>query len=451
MQPKQVFTLISMSLAIFMFCIEYTGIVTIMPTITQSLQLNATDIQWCMLGYLLSFAVLIIISGKLGDLYGNRLILVIGLVCFTLASAFAGMAIDAWQIILARILQGLGAALMWPNTTAIAFKSASKQQKALTIGIITSVVGFAMAAGPLLAGILTHFSNWRLFFFINIPIATLTIAMTLAYTEKDKSNNHTALNFFNAFLLGSGILFLMLGIALFKSISIALIIPIVSIILGLVLLIKYLISERTSDNPLLSAALLNNKFFIVGCAVRATTNAGFYVFMFIISFYLHLIYKYTPVEVGIIFLPMTLMIGFASPIGGKLVNRFGERLTISLGLALFILTYIIFTILTQVSLHSLPWIFLLFTLPGMSYGLSSPGLLTLTMRHTPEENSGIASGFFYMFSVLGSSFGIAIATIILNMNHLTLARAFAPILIFCAAITCIGWAALIFNCRKQTN
>ncbi|MBN2776555.1 MAG: MFS transporter [Bacteroidales bacterium] len=442
MNKRQVFILLAMSLAVFMFCIEYTGIVIIIPAISQSLFLNTNEIQWSVIGYLLSFAVFIIISGRLGDIYGNRLVLIYGVVLFALASLLGGFSINAWQIILARVLQGLGAALLWPNTTAIVFNSSPENKKALAIGIITGVIGFSMAIGPLLAGYLSAIWDWRLFFFINIPLALIIIAVTCASVKTSKSNEKKTIDHWGLLLLILGLGCLMLGISYIKIDITTIFSSLLLILIGLLFLKKFLSHEKKSSYIMLDSDLIKNNNFILGCTVRATTNAAFYVIMFIMGLYLHLNLGYSTLKTGIMFLPMTLMIGFFSPIAGKLIDRYSELLISSIGLLFFIISYFAFALL-QHFLQESRLLILLFLLLGIGYGFSSPGLLTFTMHTVEKKNTGAASGLFYMSSVLGSSIGVSIATIILSLYHSVLSKAFTPIMFLCVITASIGLLILI--------
>lgn len=448
LSSKNICILIAASLAIFMFCIEYTGIVIVLPSMTKALHLNATSMQWCMVGYLLSFAAFILLSGYLGDQYGHRLIMILGLILFAVASLFGSVSWLAWQIIIARILQGLGAALIWPNATAIAFNLAPEKQKAIVISIVTSVVGFGMAAGPLLAGLLTHLWSWRMFFLVNVPLSFLAISL-IFFSPQQSIYQTNSFNIFNLFLLILSVVFILLGLSLSNDTSADKFLNGLFILFGIGLFVYYIIIEKRSSHALFDASLQHNRLFISGCIIRAATNAAFYVFMFYVSLYLHVALHFSPLRTGVAFLPMTLMIGFFSPVGGKISDKFGCHIAVFLGLFLFIISYLSFIFLLQFTLNSYLAISLLFLLPGIAYGLSSPGLLTLTMKNLGKNKTGFASGFFYMASVLGSSLGIAAATIIYKTYQLNIFIAFDPILIFCIAATSIGVCLLLGYINKS--
>ena len=199
--PKTLGVMIAMITSIMMLNIELTAMYVILEPIRGSIPMSFNQLPWIITSYMLLFGSVMAIAGKLGDVYGHRTILVIGLILFGLTSLTGGMASVVTVLLVARALQGLSAALIFPMATAIAFNVIPKQHKGLGIGLVTSAIGFSLAAGPLFGGVLADFLNWRWVFFINIPLVMLSLLLTFKYVEKSAVIKTSRVDFVGGLML----------------------------------------------------------------------------------------------------------------------------------------------------------------------------------------------------------------------------------------------------------
>lgn len=408
-------TLFPVLIAILMVCVEYTGITIAIPTISRSLNLSLVAIQWSTMGYLVTFAAIVVAAGQLADNYGHKKILQIGLFIFALSSFLGGMANSGLMLIIARFLQGVGAATIWPSATALAFNCMPNNKKALAIGIVTGIVGFSMALGPLFAGYFSQSLSWRWFFLINVPLSLLSIFMLYSLPiTKIGTNKKERLDMFGIFFLSISLGILAVGFNLFGQNIFKTILSCTLIGVSLGCLSYFVRYERAINHAFFDANILSNKTFFLGCILRCFMNASFYMFLFIMGLYLVRVMDYDPLSSGIKFLPMTITIGVMSPIAGHIISRLGAGFMAFLGMLAFLIGYYIFSYTS--SLHSTIML-IAFVLPGIGYGFLSPSLLTITMQSVLPTQSGVASGIFYMFSLISSSVGVSVATLLIKLQQ----------------------------------
>src|SRR6201997_2725265 len=189
-ENKKWWTLAAVSFGLFMIMLDNTIVNVALPTIQSSLHLKVSELEWVVTGYALTFGALMLTGGKLADLFGRRLIFVVGLVIFTLSSLGCGLAGGASILIAARVVQGVGAALMNPSTLSIITVTFPPKQRGTAIGIWAGVSALALAIGPLTGGLITEHINWNWIFFINVPIGAVAIVVSQLAIRESRDTSH---------------------------------------------------------------------------------------------------------------------------------------------------------------------------------------------------------------------------------------------------------------------
>src|SRR5438309_8069646 len=215
-ENKKWWTLAAVSFGLFMIMLDNTVVNVALPSIERSLHLKISELEWVVTGYALTFGALMLTGGKLADLFGRRLIFVVGLTIFTLSSLGCGLAGSASVLIGARVVQGVGAALMNPSTLSIITVTFPPRQRGTAIGIWAGVSALALAIGPLVGGLLTERINWNWIFYINVPVGVLGIAAALVIIEESKDSSHEQ-RLDVAGLLTSGVGFFAITFAVIES------------------------------------------------------------------------------------------------------------------------------------------------------------------------------------------------------------------------------------------
>ena len=204
-------TLAAVSFGLFMIMLDNTVVNVALPTIQKNLDADLSELQWIVAGYALSFAALMLTGGKLADAYGRRLIFVLGIVIFTVASLWCGLADSGEGLIAARVVQGAGAALMNPATLSIIAATFPPAQRGAAIGIWAGVSAMALAIGPLVGGLLTEHLGWNWIFFVNIPIGILGIGASFLLIDESKDETHERLDLPGLIASGIGLFALTYG------------------------------------------------------------------------------------------------------------------------------------------------------------------------------------------------------------------------------------------------
>src|SRR3712207_4908478 len=183
------FTLAAVAFGLFMIMLDNTVVNVALPSIQEDLGIGLSELQWIVTGYALTFAAIMLPGGKLADYYGRRLVFVAGLVVFTLASLACGLAESGDMLIAARVVQGIGAALMNPATLSIISATFPPHQRGAAIGIWAGVSALALAIGPLVGGLLTDHLDWSWIFFVNVPIGILAIVASYVLIPESKDES----------------------------------------------------------------------------------------------------------------------------------------------------------------------------------------------------------------------------------------------------------------------
>src|SRR5919205_4487765 len=177
---------VAMALATILITLDFGGVMILLPTIGRELDTSTTGLQWTANAYLLAFAVVMVAAGRLADIFGRRLLLLIGIAIFIVASSLCGLAQADWWIIAARAVQGLGAGVFLTASLSIVSNAFPPEERSRGIGIWAGIIGVGIAVGPLIGGFLTEVASWRWFFFVNIPIALLAVLLTLMVVPESR-------------------------------------------------------------------------------------------------------------------------------------------------------------------------------------------------------------------------------------------------------------------------
>src|SRR5204863_7615873 len=325
-ENRRWWTLGALCFALFMIMLDNTVVNVALPAIKSDLGISTAELEWTVAAYALTFASLLLTGGKLGDLLGRRLIFTIGLVVFTASSLFCGLSSTAPELIGARAVQGVGAALMMPATLSIISATFAARERGMAIGIWAGVSALALAIGPLLGGIITEHISWNWIFYVNVPIGVLAVlAAILVVPESRDTSREQRLDLPG--LLTSGIGLFALVFALIEAHrygwTSTLILSLFAI--SAAALAAFVLLELHQRIPMLDLTLFRSGTF-TGANIVAilVTLAMFGIFVFF-PIYLQTIRGWSPVQAGAALLPWTIMIVIFAPIAGKLSDRVGSR------------------------------------------------------------------------------------------------------------------------------
>jgi EmrB/QacA subfamily drug resistance transporter len=403
--------LVVLCVGMLMIVLDATVVNVALPSIQDDLGFSQSSLAWVVNSYLIAFGGLLLLAGRLGDLISRRGVFLAGLGVFTVASLLCGVAQSQEVLIAARFVQGIGGAMASAvilGMIVTMFPEPREQAKA--IGIYGFVASAGGSVGLLAGGVLTQSINWHWIFFVNIPIGIATAAFAVRRLEHDKG-------------IGFGKGADVLGAALITGALMLLVYTIVEpaadhgwgapITLGLgagglVLMAAFVAREATARNPLIPLRIFRSRNVSGANAIQAVTVAGMFGMFFMGALYLEQVLGYGPLEIGLAFLPTTLVMGTLSlRYTERLVMRFGARNTLLPGLGLIMAGLLLFTrapVDGDYVTHVLPVMLLL----GAGVGTCFPALMTLAMSGATPQDAGLASGLVNTTVQVGGALGLAV-------------------------------------------
>ena len=321
--------------------IDYMAIAVAMPDMAKDFGVLPVDLQWVITGYILSFSAVLGIAGPLGDRFGRKRLLLIGIVIFGAVSIGVGLANSAIMVIIARIVQGLGAGLLFPLATAVISAGVSKENLPKTLSLLTGIATIGMAIGPVIGGVFTEELSWRWVFFINAPIAVVAfLAVMIFSTESRDPEASRKIDFIGIFLLLPGLSLLAVGIDRIPHWP-----PLWWIAMtagGVALLATFILVELRIRTPIIDLRLLGNRTFAGYLGGGTLSNSCWCVMIFATTLYLQMVKKDDALSAGLIFLFMSVSVATASFIGPQIQRRLGTRNLVLLAIAIQIVATIIF-------------------------------------------------------------------------------------------------------------
>ena len=400
-------TLGAMCFALFMIMLDNTVVNVALPSIQRDLGASISGLEWTVNGYTLSFAVLLATGGRLGDIFGRRRMFMLGVIIFALSSATAGLAQNSTDLVVSRVVQGLGAALMMPATLSIVTHAFPPHERGKAMGTWAGVSGLALAIGPVVGGILTEHVSWRAIFYLNIPVAVgAVLAALFAVRESRDTTVGREVDYLGVVTLTAGLTALILALVEGNSWGWGST-EIVALLIGAAVgLAAFVAIELRVKVPMVEFHFFSDRNFLGAVVVALIISFAMLGVFFFLALYMQDILRYSPLEAGVRFLPSTLMIVALAPVAGRMADRFGPRWLIVAGLLIITASLYSFTRIAVDSayLDLLPGFMLL----GIGIAMTMSPMTSAAMNAVAVEKAGIASGVLSMFRMVGGSLGVAV-------------------------------------------
>jgi EmrB/QacA subfamily drug resistance transporter len=410
---EKVIVLLTMCFALAMVMIDNTVVNVALPTLNQELGASISDLQWIVDGYVLAFASLLLTGGILGDRYGRKRTFLAGLAIFTLSSLACGLASSSLQLIAARGVQGVGAALLMPGTLSILTVTFPPQERAKAIGLWAGVSGLALALGPTLGGYMVEHLGWESVFFLNVPIGIVAFIVATRTVRESRSDEARSLD----------VVGLALGTATLFSLTYALIeanqrgwtdpLIITGLVAGTLLGVSFLVWEGRNPRAMMPLAFFRIPAFSAGNVVAFSVSLGMFATFFFLSLFMQnpFLRGYTAFETGLRFLPMTLMIVVTAPNAGRYASKHGSRAPMTYGLILAGGGLIGLSFITPETPY---WVMgVLFAIMGHGMGSTMAPMTAAVMNSVGPQRAGLGSAMTNTSREVGGVFGIALLGTIL--------------------------------------
>jgi EmrB/QacA subfamily drug resistance transporter len=396
-------------LGVLMIVLDSTIVNVALPSIRTDLGFTETTLVWVVNAYMLTFGGFLLLGGRLGDLYGHRKVFLCGLVLFTIASLACGMASSQTMLIAARAVQGLGGAVVSAVSLSLVMNLfTSPADRAKAMGIYGFVCAGGGSIGVLLGGLLTSQLDWHWIFLVNIPLGAGVFALCLALVPRGEAPAHGRLDIAGALTVTSSLMLAVYTIVNGNEAGWTSLRTLGMLGVAVLLMAAFLAIEARVASPLMPLALFKRRNVAVSNVAGVLWAAAMFAWFFISALYMQLVLGYSPMQVGLGFLPSNIIMAiFSLGLSAKLVMRFGFRgplaaglLLASLGLALFAWAPVQGQMLTDV----LPGMLLL----GLGAGIAFNPMLLAAMSEVGPEDSGVASGIVNTSFMMGGSLGLAV-------------------------------------------
>jgi EmrB/QacA subfamily drug resistance transporter len=398
-------TLIAVSIAIFMLLLDITVVNVALPSIQRELHSSFADLQWVVNAYALTLAAFLLTAGSLADLFGRRLVFTAGLVVFTCSSAVCGLADSPLMLNLARAVQGVGGAMMFATSLALIAQAFQGRDRGIAFGVFGAVTGAAVAVGPVVGGIITTGIGWQWIFFVNVPIGVAAVVLTLMRVTESRDPGATGVDWLGLVTF-SGSLFLLVyaleqgneaGWGSTKIVSL--------LVASVLLLAAFLVAELRQQRPMLDLSLFRRHAFTGANIVAFALSSSIFAMFLYLTLYIQDVLGYGALQAGLRFLPITVLSFIVAPIAGRLTVRVPMRLLLGGGLVLVSGGLLAMTAVEPNS----GWTVLIpgFVLAGAGIGMINPPLASTAIGVVHYSRSGMASGINSTFRQVGIVTGIA--------------------------------------------
>lgn len=398
--------LIVLSSALAIISLDNTIVNVALPRLQENLAATTSQLQWVVDAYSVMFAGSLLLAGSLGDRFGRRKMLILGLLIFTAGSLLAIFVNQATTLTLCRGLMGIGGAFIMPSTLSILVQVFKEpKERAQAIGIWAAVAGLGVAIGPIVGGLLLEHFTWHAIFWVNPPIAVAVIAAVLIFIPESADQSKPRLDLVGAVLSGLGLVALVVTIIELPEVGIEAF-TVTAAVCAVLFLVGFVLWEKRVSRPLLPMQYFKERLFSTSIVIVALVYFALMGAMFFLPQFLQLVKGMSPLQSGIAVLPGAGGLLLASLVSPKLAERFGTRRLVVIGMSVVTAGMLAFSYLQTDTAYI--FIAVVFGSIGAGLGLTLPQATNGVLASVPAERSGMGSAVNDAMSELGGSFGVAI-------------------------------------------
>jgi EmrB/QacA subfamily drug resistance transporter len=396
----------AMCFALFMIMLDNTVVNVALPSIQRGLHASTSALEWTVNAYTLSFAVLLVTGGRLGDLFGRRRMFILGVTIFGVSSFLIALSQSDTWLIAFRAVQGVGSGFMMPATLSIITNAFDAHERGRAIGTWAGVSAMALAIGPVVGGFLVEEVSWQSIFLLNVPVAVAAILVSLfAVRESRDETAVREIDFPGVATLSLGLAALVLALVKGNGWGWDSTRVLALFAVALVSLVAFVLIEPRRRAPMVDFAFFRSRTFFGTNVVAFIVSFSMFATFFSLALYMQDILHYSPLQTGLRFLPTTICVMVTGPIAGRLADRVGSRPLMTGGLLSIGASMFWMTGITTHSSYS--YLVVAFILQGLGIGFVMSPMSTAAMNAVDRTKAGVASGILSMTRMVGSTFGVA--------------------------------------------
>ena len=397
--------LVVLCLSSLVLVVDGMALTVAVPQMTRDIGATAQDTQWILDSYILVFAGLLLVSGGLGDRFGRRRVMMIGLVLFGAASLAAMFAANPGELIAIRVLMGIGGALIMPSTLSILITVFDDAERPKAMAAWTCVAMLGLVGSPVLSGVLIDHFSWHAIFFINLPVVVLAILAGLILMPESKAPWRRP-DLPGAVLSAAGMVALVWWIIGIPAHGVFGGGPAISLAVAVLALSGFVVWEHVTPAPMVPLALFKQRNFTGGSVSLALLEVGNGGLLLVLTQYLQFVLGYSPVKAGLSFVPLAVTALAGNVAGAKLIARTGHRVPVLAGMLVMAASFGLLTTVSASTGFAVPAVAL--GLLGLGAGLAMPAAVSALMGTIPPEQAGVGSALNDTIGQAGSALGVAI-------------------------------------------
>jgi EmrB/QacA subfamily drug resistance transporter len=414
MTPKALWALAITSIAVFMVTLDNLVVTTAIPVLREDLHASLSGLQWTVNAYTLTFAVLLLTGAALGERFGRRRLLVIGIAIFTAASAAAALAPSILALDVARAAQGLGGAIVMPLTLTVLSASVPAERRGLALGIWGGISGLAVALGPLVGGAIVTGISWHWIFWLNVPIGLVLVPLVLLRLDESRVPA-SRLDLPGLALASTGLVGIVWGLVRANEVGWTSAGILGSFVIGTALLVCFVAWELRAEHPMLPMRFFRNRTFALANVASLLMFFGMFGAIFFISQFFQTVQGLSPFQSGLRILPWTAMPMLVAPVAGALSDRIGGHRLMGAGLALQATGLAWFAAVSTPTTAYAAFVGP-FLISGVGMALFFAPVANVVLSSVRPEQEGQASGANNAIRELGGVFGVAVLAAVFTAN-----------------------------------
>ncbi len=403
-----------MGMAVVVIANDFSAVNVALPAMEEDFGTGINTIQWVVNAYALTFGVMIVTGGRLADMFGRRRAFFLGTAIFASMSALGAAAPSEALLIAARVLMGIGGALMWPAVLGMTFGLLPKDKAGLAGGVIIGAAGFGNAVGPLIGGVLTDALSWRWIFIVNVPVSAFAVFVTHRLVPDDEPEpGDRRIDYPGIAAISIGLVSLLVALDQVDDWGWGDPRVIGLLVLSAAMLAAFIpIERRAGLRALIPAGVIRNESFRASCVAILLMSATFFAALMYLPQYMQKHLDYSPLEAGVGVLPFLATFAAVSFVAGPLYDRLGPKLLASVGAACIAVAPFLFSTVDESSGYGS--LVLGMVILGIGIGSFYPTATTAGVTSVDESESSLAGGILYMFQIAGGSIGLGLTTTVFS-------------------------------------
>ncbi|MDB5083226.1 MAG: drug resistance transporter, EmrB/QacA subfamily [Bacilli bacterium] len=411
-----VLAVLAVTLAAFMAVLDASIVNIAIPKMMAVFASSAGEIQWVLTAYMLTMGVITPVTGYLSERFGSKSVLLLSLLIFIVGSALCGAAWSTWSMVFFRIIQAIGGGMMMPVAMTIMLGLFPPQKRGLAMGITGIAIMFAPAVGPTLSGYITEYLNWRLIFYINVPVGIVDLILLTVLLQNQVLHKRKSFDFAGFVLSSAGFGALLYALSEGPSkgwASPEILFWLIIAVVALAFFIWVELSRKTE--AMLDIRIFADTTFTLSSIIMSVATIALFGVIFFIPLFLQNLQGLSAMQTGLLMLPSALASGVMMPVSGMLYDKIGAKINVIVGLVIIsITTYLLAQIDTQTSYQNLLW---LMTIRGFGLGMTMMPITTAAIAHVTPDKMPQANALINTIRNVAGSIGIAILTSVLQLRQ----------------------------------